>query len=73
MGITFWIAASDRDQEGLMLWSGGAPLDFTNWGMGQPDDFQGREDCVAKMRMAGAWNDLPCGNQIAYVCERPKQ
>lgn len=70
MSTTFWIAASDRVQEGQMFWSGGAPLTFTNWSPGQPDDFQGREDCVVKTSPAGTWNDRPCGNVIPYVCER---
>jgi Lectin C-type domain len=67
---SFWIAASDRVQEGRMLSSGGDPLAFFNWTAGQPDDFQGREDCVVKTTPAGTWNDRPCGNVIAYVCER---
>ena len=65
-----WIGASDLVQEGRMLWVGGAPVTFGNWGMGQPDDFQGREDCVVKTLPAGSWNDLPCRNLNAYVCER---
>jgi hypothetical protein len=67
-----WIGASDLVQEGRMLWIGGAPVVFGNWGMGQPDDFQGREDCVVKTVPAGSWNDLPCRNLNAYVCERPE-
>lgn len=66
----FWIAASDRAQEGRMLWSGGDPVAFSNWSPGQPDDFQGREDCVLKIAPAGTWNDRPCSNLIAFVCER---
>jgi hypothetical protein len=65
-----WIGASDLVQEGRMLWIGGAPVTFGNWALGQPDDFQGREDCVVKTVPAGSWNDLPCRNLNAYVCER---
>ncbi|MEY4546978.1 MAG: hypothetical protein RL685_3173 [Pseudomonadota bacterium] len=67
---SFWLAVSDRAQEGRMLGSGGDPVDFFNWSPGQPDDFQGREDCVVKTTPAGTWNDRPCSNVIAYVCER---
>ena len=65
-----WTGASDLVQEGRMLWIGGAPVTFANWSTGQPDDFQGREDCVVKTIPAGSWNDLPCRNLNAYVCER---
>jgi hypothetical protein len=67
-----WIGASDLVQEGRMLWIGGAPVTFANWAMGQPDDFQAREDCVVKIVPAGSWNDLPCRNLNTYVCERPE-
>jgi hypothetical protein len=67
-----WIGASDLVQEGRMLWIGGAPVTFGNWSTDQPDDFQGREDCVVKTMPVGSWNDLPCRNLNAYVCERPE-
>jgi len=70
LDVTFWIGASDRAQEGRFVGLGGAPLTFTNWASGQPDDFQNREDCVAKQAASGAWNDLPCGSARTYVCER---
>ena len=73
MTTTFWIAASDRVVEGQVFWAGGAPLTFSNWSQGQPDDFQGREDCVVKTAPAGTWNDRPCGNVIPYVCERSQE
>jgi hypothetical protein len=70
LDVSFWIGASDRIQEGRVLWNGGAPLVFSNWAAGQPDDYQGREDCVVKTMPVGSWNDLPCRNLNAYVCER---
>jgi hypothetical protein len=70
IAATSWTGASDLVQEGRMLWIGGAPVTFANWAPGQPDDFQGREDCVVKTMPAGSWNDLPCRNLNAYVCER---
>ena len=70
LDVTVWIGASDRLQEGRVVGLEGAPLPFTNWASGQPDDFQNREDCVVKQANSGAWNDLPCGSPRSYVCER---
>jgi len=70
LDVSFWIGASDRMQEGRMLWNGGTPLVFSNWAAGQPDDYGGREDCAVKTMPAGSWNDLPCRNLNAFVCER---
>jgi brevican len=68
--VNFWTGANDRLAEGRMRNSAGLPLVFTNWNSGQPDDSQGREDCVVKRETTGGWNDLPCNSALAYVCER---
>jgi hypothetical protein len=70
LDATFWIGASDLIQEGRVLWNGGAPIAFSHWAMGEPNDYQGREDCVVKTMPDGSWNDVPCRNLNAYVCER---
>ncbi|MEO8179116.1 MAG: C-type lectin domain-containing protein [Deltaproteobacteria bacterium] len=70
LDVSFWLGASDRFQEGRVVWSGGAPLVFSNWAMGEPNNYQGGEDCVLKTMPVGSWNDQPCGEPNAYVCER---
>jgi hypothetical protein len=68
--VQIWIGASDQAVEGRQVWSGGAPLVYTNWAPGQPDDYLGIEDCTVKQRPQGNWNDVPCSDLNAYVCER---
>ena len=34
----FWIGASDDKIEGEFLWDDGAPVEYTNWADGQPDN-----------------------------------
>ena len=66
-----WIGANDRAQEGAMVWSTGAPVVYTNWSEGQPDDYLGGEDCIEKWIVNGQWNDRPCdGNAQLFICER---
>lgn len=67
--VAFWIGASDRVQEGSMVWNGGAAITFSHWAEGEPNDYAGREDCVVKTP-DGSWNDLSCRDRNAYVCER---
>lgn len=62
-----WIGYSDAAMEGSYVWAAGESS-YVSWGMGQPDDAGGNEDC-AVMLADGAWNDLPCDAKRPFVCE----
>ena len=49
------------------VWSDGTPMDFTNWGKGQPSST--KEDC---MENNGTWNDVSCDNpdRGQFVCKK---
>lgn len=75
-----WIGLSDRAIEGTFVWDDGAPLAFSNWHAGEPnnggaDGFQ--EDCaiIAGARVGKQWDDRPCdasevptSGMFAYLC-----
>lgn len=66
-----WLGASDTVQEGLLAWTDGTPVDFGNWGLGQPDEFPST-DCVEKrFEPFQRWYDQPCNNVRRYICEHP--
>ncbi|XP_036170959.1 C-type lectin domain family 4 member G [Myotis myotis] len=51
-------------------WVDGVPLSFSYWNLGEPNDAQGREDCVMMLH-TGLWNDAPCHNEKDnWVCEK---
>lgn len=64
------IGLSDSANEGTFVWSNGEPLVFTNWAIGQPDNF-GNEDNV-EMLGEGTWNDYN-GAAEPTVCEFESQ
>ncbi|XP_071495515.1 echinoidin-like [Diadema antillarum] len=68
-----WLGLNDIRREGTMEWSDGTPLNFRAWKPSQPDNYQGREDCVHMNRYGSdaRWNDLPCtGNQVRhFMCK----
>jgi hypothetical protein len=66
----WWIGLNDRAAEDTFVWTDGSPVDFTQWGAGEPNN-SGDEDCVHLSSGSGDWNDLFCGQQNPYICRLP--
>jgi Ca2+-binding RTX toxin-like protein len=63
-----WIGMNDRETEGVWVWSSGEPVTYTNWSVGEPNDYRGivpsGEDAAAMNFQVYvpdnvAWNDWP--------------
>eukprot|EP00117_Sycon_ciliatum_P007514 scpid20721/ scgid10588/ Macrophage mannose receptor 1; C-type lectin domain family 13 member D; C-type lectin domain family 13 member D-like; Macrophage mannose receptor 1-like protein 1 len=67
---TYWFGLNDRTREGGYINSDGTATDYIRWGGGQPNNLQGRQDCVAIFSMySGNWNDDNCNTHHAYICK----
>lgn len=64
------IGLNDRAVEGSHVWLDGRPAMYTRWAAGEPNDFEGLEDCAVLYDL-GEWNDLPCGQLRPFLCESP--
>lgn len=69
--VSYWLGGNDLEMEGTFKWvRSDAPLVFTDWNPGQPDDFSSGEDCI---ELQGAmdyhWNDLSCSARHRFICE----
>lgn len=67
-----WIGLNDFATEGTFVWSSGAPVNFTNWNPGEPNDSGGAEDAVEMFGSNGEWNDnanSPGGLQVFGLVE----
>ena len=70
----WWIGGRKINSE--FRWQG-APLGwysmtYTNWYVGQPDNYQGMEDCVQIVRNESppyGWNDNRCDVHYPFICE----
>lgn len=52
--------------------NGDATSEVSWWGNGQPDNRNGEEgNCVAQRQTTRAWDDVSCGTQLFFICERP--
>jgi cysteine-rich repeat protein len=65
-----WTGFNDINLEGTFVWSNGDAVTFNNFAAGQPDNFNGDEDCASFLG-DGTWNDLPCTNGNHPLCEIP--
>ena len=77
-----WLGTNDAQREATFRWlddgvpfwkgpgsAGSAVLSrYANFDTNQPDDAGGAEDCV-EMWAGGKWNDRPCADLRAFVCE----
>ena len=79
-----WIGITDRQSEGRFEYlSSGKEASFTGWSPGNPDDYQGRQDCAlfwfqwrhngnnVDASRLGKWDDDDCDSRFHYVCEQP--
>lgn len=66
-----WIGLHDLNNEGSFEWVDRAPVVYTNWWGGEPNDYGG-EDCAAtNYGDVGYWNDFGCeGSALPFVCEQ---
>jgi hypothetical protein len=61
--IGLWIGLHRTKLSGPFAWVTGAPLTYTNWNQGEPNNVGGAENCVHMSSgvtwAPGTWNDLP--------------
>ncbi len=65
-----WIGLSDFDNEGTFAWCSGAPVTYTNWYQGQPNNYNNQQDYVELMNN-GQWNDQYNSYSLEYIMEIP--
>ncbi|XP_074546917.1 uncharacterized protein LOC141805663 [Halichoeres trimaculatus] len=75
-GTSKWIGLKHNPTEGGYSWSDGTPLSHTNWGHGEPNNHEGREECVEMVSTTNGtvswWNDLNCDAHQDWICRIPK-
>ena len=72
-GNNWWMGFNDRATEGVWVWDGPpSSTPYLDWAVGQPDDFDGAEDCGEFIDGGhDRWNDEDCATVHPYVCEFP--
>ncbi|XP_061580316.1 CD209 antigen-like protein C [Cololabis saira] len=66
-----WIGLNDKGVEGTWKWVDGSPLILANWGAGEPNGANVREEDCAHIRNDDRkWNDLSCTASLYWFCEK---
>lgn len=63
-----FLSITDSKTEGEFTYPSGAPLVYSNWAPGEPNNNGGNEDCV-EIFSNGKWNDKSCGESRLVICE----
>ena len=68
----YWIGLSDSDSEGEWKWTDGTGLltGYQRWKSGQPNNKDGKQDCVAIYGGKAKWNDVRCSRKLGFICEK---
>ncbi|MEM9492765.1 MAG: C-type lectin domain-containing protein, partial [Myxococcota bacterium] len=73
---SLWIGYSDTDTESIWEWVNGVQQrEYEPWLPGEPNNFDGIEDCAELLvvpeagQPGGRWNDVACDQLLPYACE----
>ncbi|XP_078090892.1 C-type lectin BiL-like [Mustelus asterias] len=72
--VRTWIGLHDFFREGTFLWTDGSPTDFIKWGLGEPNNSHGSEECGhTGFRQQKIWNDQSCETKLPFICSNKVQ
>jgi hypothetical protein len=77
LNYNYWTAGTDRKSPGVWSWCGTKPtqglFDGLNWGIGQPDNLRGVENCLhmqlSKNGTGISFNVKNCSMKFILACE----
>lgn len=70
----FWIGLNDIAVEGTFVWASGEPVAYTNWCVGEPNNFNDEDAAIinwahAPLQFGDCWNDLNPAAQLRGIVE----
>lgn len=70
--VSWWIGGTDQGTEGVFYWaSTGEEFDFDDFGLENPDNLDGDENCVELWKQTHLkWNDRRCDKRAYFICRQ---
>ncbi|XP_070535374.1 macrophage mannose receptor 1-like isoform X2 [Ptychodera flava] len=68
----WWIGLRQYGFGGDYEWSDGTALDYVNWLDGEPNNFDGMEECaqISESSDTAQWNDQLCAGEFSFICKK---
>ena len=64
-----WIGINDIEQEGSFVGVDGSEISWTNWGSGQPNNYNDQDGVLISSNTGeGRWHDNHVSDQFRFVC-----
>ena len=71
-----WIGINETHVDKRVWQPYGRPVKYTNWHSGEPNNFNGQENCASINTKYGSrlgkWNDDRCERELPFLCMKPK-
>lgn len=68
--IGLWLGANDLTRESEWHWNDYSPMSYFNWGTGQPDNLDQKENCALLAKATSFWYDSDCRTRNGYICKK---
>lgn len=68
-----WINVNSKKYKRAFVFNLGADVVAPFWNPGEPNNFNGNEDCAVQRNGSGLWNDLSCAVSHPIACYSPKE
>ena len=65
-----WLGGNDISKEGSWTWTDGSSWRYKNWGETEPNNYDGKEDCLNIGHGADKWFDDQCLTKRQAICKR---
>jgi hypothetical protein len=67
--VDFWIGGNDLTTDTTFAWINGDEWIYDNWNTNQPNHLGG-QDCVKMKKDTGRWDDVSCGREFMFACQK---